>query len=82
MREGRVVGLANHTILLAKDGSEVPIDDSAAPIRCKAGEIVGCVLVFRDISSRKREEAASFERNRLVALRADVGTALSSVENT
>ena len=51
---GRVVGLANHTALIAKDGTERPIDDSAAPIRCKEGEIVGCVLVFRDVAERRR----------------------------
>ena len=67
LRDGRVVGLANHTVLIAKDGTERPIDDSAAPIRGKDGEIVGCVLVFRDISEKKRAEAevrASEERFR------------------
>ena len=57
LTEGVIVGLANHTVLVAKDGTERPIDDSAAPIRCKAGELVGCVLVFRDISERHRQEA-------------------------
>ena len=57
LREGVIVGLANHTVLIAKDGTERPIDDSAAPIRCKDGEIVGCVLVFRDIIERHRHEA-------------------------
>ena len=56
LKEGVIVGLANHTILISKDGTERPIDDSAAPIRCKDGQIVGCVLVFRDVSERKREE--------------------------
>lgn len=59
---GRVVGLANHTILIAKDGRERPIDDSAAPIRGADGEIVGYVLVFRDISERHRAEAQGRER--------------------
>ena len=58
LREGVIVGLANHTVLIAKDGTERPIDDSAAPIRCKVGEVVGCVLVFRDITERHRQEAA------------------------
>jgi PAS domain S-box-containing protein len=57
LQEGKVVGLANHTILVAKDRSERPIDDSAAAIRGKGGEIVGCVLVFRDMSEKKRAEA-------------------------
>ncbi len=56
LREGVIVGLANHTILIAKDGTERPIDDSAAPIHCKEGQIVGCVLVFRDITERKQSE--------------------------
>jgi PAS domain S-box-containing protein len=57
LREGKVVGLANHTVLLPRQGPEVPIDDSGAPIRNEAGEIVGVVLVFRDVSSEKRQEA-------------------------
>ena len=52
LREGRVVGLANHTVLIARDGVERPIDDSAAPIHDAAGAIVGAVLVFRDVSDR------------------------------
>jgi len=56
LEEGVIVGLANHTILIAKDGQECPIDDSAAPIRDKAGRILGSVLVFRDITERKRDE--------------------------
>ena len=56
LKEGTVVGLENHTLLIAKDGTERPIDDSAAPIRCKDGEIVGSVLVFRDITQRRAME--------------------------
>lgn len=48
-----IVGLANHTVLIAKDGQERPIDDSAAPIRDARGGVLGSVLVFRDISERK-----------------------------
>ena len=58
LREGVIVGLANHTILIAKDGFERAIDDSAAPIRCKDGIIVGCVLVFRDVSVERMAERA------------------------
>jgi PAS domain S-box-containing protein len=82
LREGTIVGLANHTILIAKDGTEWPIDDSAAPIRNEQGEVGGVVLVFREISARKREDAAQAERNRLVALRADVSTAMASGHET
>jgi PAS domain S-box-containing protein len=56
LERGAIVGLANHTVLIARDGTEWPIDDSAAPIRSKTGEIVGSVLVFRDITERKRAE--------------------------
>jgi PAS domain S-box-containing protein len=53
MRLGTVVGLANHTILLRRDGTEISIDDSGAPIRDEAGEIFGVVLVFRDVTEQK-----------------------------
>jgi PAS domain S-box-containing protein len=59
--EGITVGLANHTILLAKDGREIPIDDSSAPIRDEAGVLRGAVLVFRDITERKQAEAKRAE---------------------
>jgi PAS domain S-box-containing protein len=59
LREGAVVGLANHTVLVARDGTEWPIDDSAAPIRRGGGvgPIIGIVMVFRDITERRRTEA-------------------------
>lgn len=76
LKDGRIVGLANHTLLISKDGTERPIDDSAAPIRDVAGNTSGSVLVFRDISERKRSEAALGERLRLLALNAAVGEAL------
>ncbi len=55
LREGVIVGLANHTVLRRRDGTEVPIDDSAAPIRSAAGVLEGVVLVFRDASEEKRQ---------------------------
>ena len=51
-----IVGLANHTLLIRKDGSEIPIDDSGAPIRDAQGGIRGVVLVFRDFTPRKLAE--------------------------
>ncbi|HEY4102802.1 MAG TPA: PAS domain S-box protein [Polyangiaceae bacterium] len=54
---GGTVGLANHTVLLARDRREIPIDDSGAPIRTPDGKIEGVVLVFRDVSARKRDES-------------------------
>jgi PAS domain S-box-containing protein len=56
IRDGAIVGLANHTILIARDGTQWPIDDSAAPIRDAAGRIVGVVLVFHDITNRRKAE--------------------------
>ena len=56
IREGVVVGLANHTVLIARDGIERPIDDSGAPIRDHTGKIIGVVLVFRDVTERARVE--------------------------
>ena len=56
LREGTIVGLANHTMLIARDGTEVPIDDSAAPIRSHRGDLIGVVLIFRDITERRRAE--------------------------
>jgi PAS domain S-box-containing protein len=52
--EGRVVGLASHTALISRDGREFSIEDSAAPIRDRSGEIIGSVLVFHDVSAQRR----------------------------
>ena len=54
--EGMIVGLANHTVLIRKDGTEVAIDDSGAPIRDPDGKVTGVVLVFRDITQRRKAE--------------------------
>ncbi len=53
LREGRIVGLTNHTLLLTRDGKECPIADSGAPIRNKEGGLTGVVLVFRDQSAER-----------------------------
>ncbi|MEW6296944.1 MAG: ATP-binding protein [Thermodesulfobacteriota bacterium] len=58
LREGVVVGLANHTVLLSRDGREIPIADSGAPIRDTTGQVYGVVLVFRDATESRRAEAA------------------------
>jgi PAS domain S-box-containing protein len=57
LETGGIVGLANHTLLIARDGTEIAIDDSAAPIRAGSGPIDGVVLVFRDVTERKRDES-------------------------
>ena len=63
LRTGRIVGLANHTILTALDGRNIPIDDSAAPIRDVKGSMIGIVLVFRD-ASEKRSADLLLEQSR------------------
>ena len=65
IRTGSAVHLANHTLLIRKDGSEIPIDDSAAPIRDSQQMIVGVVLVFRDITRNRLNEAALMRADRL-----------------
>jgi PAS domain S-box-containing protein len=67
LREGQIVGLTNHTILIGKNGREVPIDDSAAPIRDVDGRILGTVLVFRDVTERRQSENRLAEQTSLLA---------------
>lgn len=64
LREGGIVGLANHTILIRRDGSETPIEDSAAPIRDRQGEILGVVLVFRDATAQRAAEKSLLDADR------------------
>ena len=70
LAEGAVVGLANHTVLIAADGTERPIDDSGAPIRNRDGRMVGAVLVFRDVTERRGRRSSGRppprERERLL----------------
>ena len=61
-----IVGLANHTMLVRKDGTEIPIDDSGAPIRDAGGNTTGVVLVFRDITERKKAEEQLEQSNKRV----------------
>jgi PAS domain S-box-containing protein len=58
LSDGKVVGLANHTALIARDGTECPIADSGAPIRDARGVTRGAVLVFRDVTQERRAEEA------------------------
>jgi PAS domain S-box-containing protein len=58
LQSGATIGLANHTTLLSKSGREIPIDDSAAPIRSAEGALLGVVLIFRDITSQRRAQRA------------------------
>jgi PAS domain S-box-containing protein len=73
LREGRVVGMANHTILIARDGAERPIDDSAAPIRNKQGAIIGVVVVFRDITERRQAARAAGKNQEILQIVHKIG---------
>jgi len=73
LRDGVVVGLANHTALIARDGTETPIADSAAPIRDPRGGLEGVVLVFRDIAEMRQAERST---QRLAAIIASASFAL------
>ncbi len=68
LQTGAIVGLANHTLLIRRDGKEVPIDDSGAPIKDSVGRIQGVVLTFRDISESKKVEKAIFESEQRLRL--------------
>ncbi|GIX27977.1 MAG: hypothetical protein KatS3mg123_1858 [Burkholderiales bacterium] len=77
LKEGVVVGLANHTVLVARDGRELPIADAAAPIRDASGRMTGVVLVFRDQTEERRAARALQESE--AHARAMVESALDAV---
>ncbi len=77
LREGTVIGLDSQTALIARDGTTRPIDDSAAPIRGDGGAITGVVLVFRDVTERRKAEATIAEQVRLAEYGRDIGLALT-----
>ena len=64
LRERQVIGLANHTALLARHGREIPIEDSAAPIKDAGGNVVGAVLVFHDVTEKRRAQEQLERANR------------------
>jgi PAS domain S-box-containing protein len=77
LREGHIVSLANHTVLVSRDGRGIPIEDSAAPIRDDTGNISGAVLVFHDVTERRRAQEILREsevRLRLAVESAEMGT--------
>ena len=74
IRLGMIVGLANHTIVVSRDGRETPIEDSAAPIKDAKGRVLGVVLVFRDVSERRgfeHEQARLAEGERRARIQAE-----------
>lgn len=68
LREGAPVGLATDSVLLSKDGTEIPIEDSAAPIRDDSGAVRGTILVFRDVSGRRQLEEQLSQSQRMDAV--------------
>jgi PAS domain S-box-containing protein len=56
LRDGRISSLSEHSVLISRDGTERPIDDTAAPLRDEHGTIAGSVVMFRDVSERRRME--------------------------
>jgi PAS domain S-box-containing protein len=64
-RHGGIVGLANHTVLVRRDGTEISIADSGAPILGKTGETIGTVLVFRDVTMERRTQDALVANEKL-----------------
>ena len=79
MADGKVVGIANHTLLMARDGREYQIGDSAAPIRDAAGAIVGVVLVFSDVTEKYQDEIV-WRRRQLMMERTETMARLASFE--
>ncbi|HEY1987505.1 MAG TPA: CHASE3 domain-containing protein [Terracidiphilus sp.] len=67
MTEGRVIGLANHTVLKHTDGHLIPIEDSAAPIRDDHGKLIGVVLVFRDVTNERKSQELLRRSEKLTA---------------
>lgn len=81
IRVGTVVGLANHTVLRRRDGSEVAIDDSAAPIRNAAGDLTGVVLVFRDVTRQREVDSALRNAEKLATAGRFAATVAHEINN-
>lgn len=82
LAEGRIVGLANHTVLRARDGSERVIEDSAAPTRDAKGVIQGAVMVFHDSTQRRQSEIALDVASEEIARRAQEAMASERILHT
>jgi PAS domain S-box-containing protein len=67
LAEGKIVGLANHTVLQRPDGTQIPIEDSAAPIRDDRNDVIGVVLVFRDATSDRKAQQMLRRAEKLAA---------------
>ena len=81
IRLGTVVGLANHTVLRRRDGTEIAIDDSAAPIRNAQGELIGVVLIFRDITSQRNLDVTLRNADKLATAARFAATLAHEINN-
>ena len=81
IEEGRIVGLANHTVLRDREGNMIPIEDSAAPLRDADGKLVGVVLVFRDASAERRTQEVLRKTEKLAAAARLAATIAHEINN-
>jgi PAS domain S-box-containing protein len=81
LREGNIVGLANHTSLISKTGDELVIEDSAAPIRDANNDIIGVILVFHDATEKRRSEEQALHMQKLESLRVLAGGIAHDLNN-
>ena len=71
LEERQSLSVTNHVALIARDGREIPVEHSAAPIFAGEGKVIGVVLVFRDVAERRREREATAEQAALLELTQD-----------
>ncbi len=76
--DGAAIGLANDTVLVRRDGAEIPIEDSAAPIKNAAGKIIGAVMVFHDVTERRQKEKALQEEYAVTERLYEISTSIST----
>ena len=81
LEQGKIVGLANHTVLQHRDGSLTPIEDSAAPIRNDNGDVVGVVLVFRDATYHRKSQEVLRKAEKLAAAARLAATVAHEINN-
>jgi PAS domain S-box-containing protein len=79
LREKQVLSVANHVDLVTKDGREIAVEHSAAPILASKGEVIGVVLVFRDVAKRRQEQLETAEQAALLELTQDSVFVIDSV---
>jgi PAS domain S-box-containing protein len=81
MESGQIVGLANHTVVRHRNGSLIPIEDSAAPIRDDLGRLVGVVLVFRDATSERKSQEILRKTEKIAAAARLAATVSHEINN-